>query len=48
MCSRLSEKLRVNHIKSVDAGRAALQSENRLLTIDTIKKEVSNSPLNLL
>ena len=46
--ARLSEKLRVNHIKSIDSGKSVLQNDNKLLTIDNIKKEISDSPLNLL
>lgn len=48
LCSRLSEKLRVTHIKSIDSGKASLQSDNKLLTIDNIKKEISDSPITLL
>ena len=48
LCSRLSEKLRVSHIKSIDSGKAILQNDNKLLTIDNIKKEISDSPLTLL
>lgn len=47
LCVRLSDKLRVTHIKSVNSGKAAIQNDNKLLTIDTIKKEVSDSPLQL-
>ena len=45
---RLSEKLRVNHIKSENSAKSDLQADNKLLTIDNIKKEVSNAPLTLL
>lgn len=48
MCLRLSEKLRVDHIKSVNPAKATLQSDNKLLTLDNIKQEVNNSPLQLL
>lgn len=48
LCMRLSEKLRVTHIKSVDSGKAMLQNDNKLLTIDNIRNEISNSPLQLL
>lgn len=48
LCVRLSDKLRVQHIKSIDAGKAAIKNDNKLLTIDTIKREVDNSPLQLL
>ena len=48
LCMRLSDKLRVNHIKAIDSGKAVLQNDNKLLTIDNIKKEISDSPLNLL
>jgi hypothetical protein len=47
LCLRLSEKLRVNHVKAVDAGKASIKEENKLLTLDNIKKEVSSSPLEL-
>lgn len=47
LCMRLSEKLRVNHIKSVDSGKASLKNDNKLLTVDGIKKEISDSPLQL-
>ena len=47
LCLRLSEKLRVTHIKSIDAGKTAIQNDNKLLTLDGIKKEVSDSPLQL-
>lgn len=46
-CLRLSEKLRVTHAKAIDNTKATLQSDNKLLTIDNIKKEVSDSPLQL-
>jgi hypothetical protein len=48
ICLKLSDKLRVSHIKSIDSGKAMLQNDNKLLTLDGIKKEVSNSPLQLL
>lgn len=48
LCLRLSEKLRVNHIKSVEAGKVQIQNDNKLLTLDSVKKEVSDSPLQLL
>jgi hypothetical protein len=48
LCLKLSDKLRVTHIKEVDSGRAQLQNDNKLLTLDGIKKEISNSPLQLL
>lgn len=48
LCMRISDKLRVNHIKSKDSGKAELQSDNKLLTLDSIKKEISDSPLTLL
>lgn len=47
LCMRLSEKLRVTHVKSMDSGKAALQRDNKLLTVDGIKKEISDSPLQL-
>lgn len=47
LCLRLSEKLRVTHAKSIDSGKASLQNDNKLLTIDGIQKEISNSPLQL-
>ena len=48
LCMRLSEKLRVTHIKSIDNGKATLKADNKLLTIDNIKKEISDSPIQLL
>lgn len=48
LCLRLSEKLRVEHAKAIDNGRATIQSENKLLTLDNVKKEVDNSALGLL
>ena len=48
LCGRLSEKLRVSHIKSIDATKSVLQNDNKLLTLDTIQKEISDSPLSLL
>lgn len=48
LCLRISEKLRVNHISSMDSGKAALKKDNKLLTLDNIKKEVDNSPITLL
>ena len=48
LCLRLSEKLRVNHINAVKSGDMNVTSDNKLLTLDTIKNEVSNSPLQLL
>ena len=48
LCLRLSEKLRVNHIKSINNAKATLDSDNKLLTLDNIKKEVNDSPLTLL
>ena len=47
LCLKLSDKLRVTHIKSTNSGKAAIQSANKLLTIDTVRKEVSDSPLEL-
>lgn len=47
-CLRLSEKLRVSHVKSIDMGKASLKADNKLMTLDNIKKEVSDSPLQLL
>ena len=48
LCLRISDKLRVDHIKSVNAGKAMLHDDNKLLTLDGIKKEVNDSPLQLL
>lgn len=45
---RISDKLRVDHAKSINSGKAMIQSDNKLLTLDGIKKEVSDSPLSLL
>ena len=44
----LSEKLRVKHAMAINDGAQNLKSDNKLLTIDNIKKEVSDSPLQLL
>ena len=44
---RISEKLRVNHIKSINSANALLKNDNKLLTLDGIKNEVNNSPLEL-
>lgn len=48
LCLRLSDKLRVDHLKSTNSAKATLQADNKLLTLDGIKKEVDDSPLNLL
>ena len=48
LCLRLSSKLRVEHLKSVNSGKEAIKSDNKLLTLDTIKQEVDDSPLELL
>ena len=48
LCLRIADKLRVDHIKSVNAGKAMIRDENKLLTLDGIKKEVNDSPLQLL
>lgn len=48
ICLKLSDKLRVSHIKAVNAGKNELQKDNRLLTLDNIKQEVNDSPLTLL
>ena len=48
LCLRISDKLRVDHIKSVNAGKAMIHNDNKLLTLDGIKKEVNDSPLQLL
>lgn len=47
LCLRLSDKLRVSHLKAVDSGKAILNNENKLLTLDNIKNEINNSPLEL-
>lgn len=47
LCMRLSEKLRVTHVKSMDSGKASLRNDNKLLTVDGIEREISNSPLQL-
>lgn len=47
LCLRISDKLRVSHIKSIDAGKNMIKSDNKLLTLDNIKKEINNSPLEL-
>lgn len=48
LCLRLSDKLRVEHLKSVNSGKEAIKSDNKLITLDTIKQEVNDSPLELL
>lgn len=48
LCLRLSDKLRVSHIKSIDSAKNSLKNDNKLLTLDNIKKEVNDSPLELL
>lgn len=48
LCLRLSDKLRVSHIKSIDSAKNSLKTDNKLLTLDNIKKEVNDSPLELL
>ena len=40
MCIRLSDKLRVSHNNATSNAKATLSSENKLLTIDNIKKEI--------
>ena len=47
-CARLSEKLRVNHVNAMKIGKAAIANDNKLLTINNLKDEVNNSPLQLL
>ena len=48
LCVRLSEKLRVTHIKAVNDSKAVIQNDNKLLTLNGINKEISDSPLSLL
>lgn len=48
LCLRLSDKLRVNHIKALNPSKAMLRDDNKLLTLDGIKKEVNDSQLTLL
>jgi hypothetical protein len=48
LCLRLSEKLRVNHVKAEQVSQAQIKNDNKLLTIDTVKKEIEDSPLQLL
>lgn len=43
MCIRLSDKLRVSHINATNNAKATLSSENKLLTLDNIKKEIQTS-----
>lgn len=51
MCIRISDKLRVSHNNATNNAKATLSSENKLLTIDNIKKEIStasdDAPLTL-
>lgn len=48
LCLRLSDKLRVTHVKAISASKAAIQNDDKLLTLNGIKNEVNNSPLSLL
>jgi len=48
LCLKISDKLRVEHIKSMNSSKAVLRNDNKLLTLDNIKKEVDNAPLTLL
>lgn len=48
ICLKISDKLRVDHIKSMNSGKAVIQNDNKLLTLDNIKKEVDDAPLTLL
>ena len=48
LCLRMSEKLRINQVKADAVAKAQIQSDNKLLTIDTVKKEIDDSPLQLL
>lgn len=48
MCLRISDKLRVNHVRAVNPTKAMLHDNNKLLTLDGIKNEVNDSPLTLL
>lgn len=45
---KLSDKLRVSNIKNMNSSKKAIQDDNKLLTIDNIRKEVDNSPLELM
>ena len=44
----LSERLRVDDVKADEAARRELNAENRNLTVNNIRKEIDNSPLQLL
>lgn len=44
----MANKLRINHAMSDDATQRALRQDNNLLRIDSMRREVSNSPLQLI
>lgn len=44
----LSEKLRVDDVKSDESAKRQLNAENKNLTVQNIRKEIDDSPLNLL
>lgn len=44
----LSEKLRVDDVKSDESAKRQLNAENRNLTVQNIRKEIEDSPLQLL
>lgn len=45
---RLSDKLKVKHNMSIDASKKLISNDNKLLTIDRIKRETDSTPLSLL
>ena len=44
----LCEKLRVDDVKSDESAKRQLNAENKNLTVQNIRKEIDDSPLNLL
>ena len=48
ICLKASAKLRVDHVKAISTTKAAIQNDNKRLTVDNIKKEVQDRPLTLL
>lgn len=45
ICLKLSEKIKVTHVKSMEAGKNEITKDNKLLTLDNIKKEVETTPI---
>lgn len=44
----LSEKLRVEHVKAREKGKREIEAENRDITVKNIRRELDDSPLQLL